>query len=143
MRSWLSMFVLACFLPQQFLCCGENCGSCAESEHPAEAHAVCGHDHPTRDHRSHDDDSGGHQRRHDDGSPVSNHHLCVAAHLFYVARGNDGVGPSQPSAWQVIVAASIPVRREMSGPGSSPSFEASKSPLDSRQARALRQVWIV
>lgn len=78
MRTWLTYLALACFLPQQFTCCSESCGPCLKTAESHEAESSCEH----HGEHGHETPSSPHDH--------SSHHLCVATHLFYLARSDSG-----------------------------------------------------
>ncbi|OYW20426.1 MAG: hypothetical protein B7Z55_07280 [Planctomycetales bacterium 12-60-4] len=133
-RCWLSVFVLGCFLSQQFLCCGADCSMCAESEHHAGATSCCGHHHesPTDDH-----DEPASLPEH------SPHHLCVATHVFYVLRDHQDETPPNVANWVALAPATDFLHPQPACCSGQNLAEGDHSPPDPRQVRALLSVWVI
>lgn len=130
-RTWTTLLALICFVPQQFTCCAQSCGTCVETEDAHETGSPC------EDHGEHD--QGAPSVPHDH----SPHHLCVATHLFYLSR-SDADSQLPDLNWiHAILAIQDAVVDLQSG--SPHALMASHSvPLPAAgQVRALLGVWII
>lgn len=133
MRVWFTLLALACFVPQQFHCCVQSCGPCIEPHDESHAkRSSCGHDH-----RPQNPDSPSVPQDH------SSHHLCVATHLFYLARTDaDSPLPDLSGIDAVLPLPETVVDRQRGDPR---VVLASHSvpPLRVGQIRALHGVWLI
>ncbi len=131
MRTWFTLLALACFLPQQFTCCAQSCATCVEPEETHEEGSSCEH----HGEHGHEAPSAPHDH--------SSHHLCVATHLFYLARSD--AGSQLPDlSW---IHAILPIQEAVVDLhfGSPRVVMASHSvpPPEAGEARALLSVWII
>ncbi|MDX1967086.1 MAG: hypothetical protein SFV23_07950 [Planctomycetaceae bacterium] len=130
-RTWFTLLALACFLPQQFTCCVESCGTCAQ---PVDAHgeeSVCDH------HEDHDHDLP------DPGHDHSSHHLCVATHLFYVTTSNMSLwSPDMSLNHAVPPVLDAAVDQQLTSPSAVIAWLSARSPAPQR-LRAVLGVWVI
>ncbi|HUQ70462.1 MAG TPA: hypothetical protein VM165_13105 [Planctomycetaceae bacterium] len=130
MRTWFTLLALTGFLPQQFTCCAQSCGPCAESVDAHEAESPCEH------HGDHDHDF-----------PVPSHdaphHLCVATHLFYLTRSDTGSLLPDLSLNYVAVPALDAVLDQPLHSPSAVRASLSVRPSAAQRLRAVLNVWIV
>jgi len=129
-RTWFTLLALACFLPQQFMCCAQSCGPCAEAADVHEAESPCEH---------HGD--------HDHESPVPSrdapHHLCVATHLFYLARSETAsLSPDLRLVQAVLPVLDVAADRQ-SGGSTAVTAALSVRPPSPQRLRAVLGVWVV
>ncbi len=130
-HTWFTLLALACFVPQQFVCCAQSCGPCVEAEDAHEAESSCGH----HGEHSHETPSAPHEH--------SSHHLCVATHLFYLASSDAGSQlPDLSWIHAILPMQEAVVDLQFGGPR---AVMASHSvpPPDAGQVRALLSVWIL
>jgi len=131
MRTWFTLLALACFVPQQFTCCAQSCGTCADSTDEHEAESPCEHDGehghesplPTHDH--------------------SSHHLCVATHLFYLTRSDDGSSSPDLSLNPVVLPVlDAAVDQQLTSPRAVIASLSVRPPAPQR-LRAVLGVWVI
>ena len=132
MRTWFTLLALACFLPQQFTCCAQNCGACATPEDSHGVEAPCEH---AADDHEHESSAPTH-----DPSP---HHLCVATHLFFTIRGDDAPLLSDFDLTQAIVPTLDAVLVQQFSSPSAAFASLSLPPPNPQRERAVLSVWVI
>lgn len=136
-RTWFTLLALACFLPQQFMCCAESCNNCAE---PTVAHDRGDNDHgdevPCEHH-------GDHEHEVPPTSPDQSHHLCVATHLFYVTNSDLAAPvPDLHSIQAVLSVWNALVDRHLDSP-EAVIASLSVPPPAAQRLRAALSVWTI
>jgi hypothetical protein len=130
-RTWFTLLALTCFLPQQFTCCVQQCGTCVDSTAAHVAESPCEHHH---DHH------------HDVPLPLSDHsphHLCVATHLFYLAPGNAGALRFDLNVGEVVLPTFVEVVDLQGNTRSGVIASLSVPSPDPQRLRAVLGVWVV